>query len=109
MDILRWADAHHDRTGEWPDITSGELFDAPNEKWVNRQQGDFSRDGFVDATDLNSLALNWQRTLPVASLVPEPSTSALAIFALAAVTCLRRRTRGTRVAPLDWGAAMGLS
>ena len=35
MDILRWADAHYDRTGGWPDAKSGELFDAPNEKWVN--------------------------------------------------------------------------
>ena len=25
-DILRWADAHYDRAGEWPDIKSGELF-----------------------------------------------------------------------------------
>ena len=34
-DVLRWADAHHDRTGEWPETRSGELFDAPNEKWAN--------------------------------------------------------------------------
>ena len=35
VDILRWADAHYDRTGEWPEKKCGELFDAPNEKWVN--------------------------------------------------------------------------
>jgi len=37
-DVLRWADAHYDRTGEWPETKSGELFDAPNEKWVNIDQ-----------------------------------------------------------------------
>ncbi len=34
-DVLRLANAHHDRTGEWPETKSGERFDAPNEKWVN--------------------------------------------------------------------------
>ncbi len=38
VDILRWADAHHDRTGEWPKTKSGELFDAPDEKWRNIDQ-----------------------------------------------------------------------
>jgi len=37
-DVLRWADAHYERTGEFPDIKSGELFDAPNEKWVDIDQ-----------------------------------------------------------------------
>ena len=37
-DVLRWADAHYDRTGEWPDKKSGELFDAPSEKWANIDQ-----------------------------------------------------------------------
>src|SRR5208283_931343 len=31
--ILRWADAHHHRTGEWPQETSGEVVGAPGETW----------------------------------------------------------------------------
>ena len=38
VDILRWADAHYDRTGEWPETKFGELFDGPDEKWVNIDQ-----------------------------------------------------------------------
>jgi len=39
VDILRWGDAHYDRTGKWPETKSGELFDAPDEKWANRDSG----------------------------------------------------------------------
>jgi hypothetical protein len=31
--ILRWADAHHLQSGEWPNVNSGEVLDAPGEKW----------------------------------------------------------------------------
>ena len=31
--ILRWADAHHRRTGEWPTKLSGAVTDAPGETW----------------------------------------------------------------------------
>lgn len=31
--ILRWADAHHARTGNWPVATSGTIPDAPGETW----------------------------------------------------------------------------
>jgi hypothetical protein len=44
--ILRWADAHHKRTGMWPKPTSGPIADAPGETWmavqtalVNRRRG----------------------------------------------------------------------
>jgi len=33
--ILKWADAHHKRTGQWPDAKSGELLGEPGEKWQN--------------------------------------------------------------------------
>jgi hypothetical protein len=33
--ILRWADAHHRRTGRWPRLTSGPVHDAPGETWHN--------------------------------------------------------------------------
>ena len=31
--ILKWADAHHRKTGEWPTENSGEVFGAPGENW----------------------------------------------------------------------------
>ena len=32
--ILRWADIHHRRTGEWPNQGSGAVLAAPGEKWL---------------------------------------------------------------------------
>jgi hypothetical protein len=31
--ILTWADAHHERTGDWPNVNSGAVVDAPGERW----------------------------------------------------------------------------
>ena len=31
--ILAWAEAHHRRTGTWPNVSTGELYDDPNELW----------------------------------------------------------------------------
>jgi hypothetical protein len=31
--ILAWADAHHERTGVWPDVTTGAIHDCPDETW----------------------------------------------------------------------------
>ena len=31
--ILRWADAHHRRTGKWPSSESGPVAEAPGESW----------------------------------------------------------------------------
>jgi hypothetical protein len=31
--ILAWADAHHQRTGTWPNVGSGRVVDAPAENW----------------------------------------------------------------------------
>ena len=42
--ILKWADAHHQRTGEWPTENSGEVFGAPGENW-NNIAGAFYRGG----------------------------------------------------------------
>ena len=33
--ILEWADAHYKKTGDWPKVTSGEVLNAPGEKWMN--------------------------------------------------------------------------
>ncbi len=35
--ILKWSDAHHERTGDWPKVKSGPVFGAPGEKWQNIQ------------------------------------------------------------------------
>src|SRR5262249_6167740 len=31
--ILRWADAHHKRTGRWPNIMSGPVVGVAGERW----------------------------------------------------------------------------
>jgi hypothetical protein len=33
--ILRWADAHHRRTGEWPTGKTGFIVESPRDKWHN--------------------------------------------------------------------------
>jgi hypothetical protein len=33
--ILRWADEHHERTGDWPVVASGPVHDVPGETWAN--------------------------------------------------------------------------
>jgi superfamily II DNA or RNA helicase len=33
--ILQWADAHHQRTGKWPNVKTGEVLGEPGEKWAN--------------------------------------------------------------------------
>ena len=35
--ILAWADAHYNRTGQWPTNRSGAITDAPNETWAGVQ------------------------------------------------------------------------
>jgi hypothetical protein len=36
--ILIWADAHHEQTGQWPTRKSGPIADAPGETWANLDQ-----------------------------------------------------------------------
>jgi len=33
--ILAWADAHQERTGDWPTVKSGLVWEAVDEKWIN--------------------------------------------------------------------------
>jgi hypothetical protein len=33
--ILEWADAHHARTGKWPEQGSGQVWETADEKWIN--------------------------------------------------------------------------
>jgi hypothetical protein len=37
IQILDWADKHHQRTGNWPKTVSGSVLDAPDETWVGIQ------------------------------------------------------------------------
>ena len=53
--ILAWADAHHNRTGEWPLSTSEIVIDSPDEKWA-----------FIDAALRTGL-----RGLPGSSSLPQ--------------------------------------
>ena len=73
---------------------------ALGQNWLSHpitwQLGDFNADGTVDTNDLNQLALGWQQSIPAAaSTVPEPAAATLAVFIVAAVAHLRRRTLGT--------------
>ena len=36
--ILKWADAHHARTGDWPSAASGQIVDSPGETWCGIAQ-----------------------------------------------------------------------
>ena len=38
-DILCWADAHHQRTGYWPNDESGPIPEAANTSWMNVNEG----------------------------------------------------------------------
>jgi hypothetical protein len=42
--ILAWADAHHARTGAWPDARSGPVEGAPGESWKGLDRD--LRDGY---------------------------------------------------------------
>jgi hypothetical protein len=35
--IIAWADAHHSRTGKWPNQLAGPILEAPDESWQNVQ------------------------------------------------------------------------
>ena len=41
--IIKWGESHRERTGDWPSLKSGVVFDAPAEKWhdidVSLRQG----------------------------------------------------------------------
>ena len=34
-DLLKWADAHRERTGQWPSHKSGVVQEAPEERWID--------------------------------------------------------------------------
>jgi superfamily II DNA or RNA helicase len=52
--ILRWADAYHEKTGKWPRASSGELFNAPGETWAKIESA--LRQGTRGMPEASSLA-----------------------------------------------------
>jgi hypothetical protein len=52
--ILAWVDGHHERTGQWPRVDSGAVFDAPGETW--RKIDGALRGGFRGLSPGSSLA-----------------------------------------------------
>jgi len=73
-----------DYANDGDDRLSAFRFEVSEAMFVNDGQSNFYRFG-----------QNVNRPELTLTFVPEPSAAALAIFALAAVTCLRRRTLGT--------------
>ena len=54
--ILKWADAHHARTGKWPNTRTGPITDAPGERWDAVQNAlDFGYRGFPGGSSLTRL------------------------------------------------------
>jgi hypothetical protein len=54
--ILRWADAHHARTGQWPKITTGEIPGTGGDSWAAIQAAlDIGRRGLPGGSSLARL------------------------------------------------------
>jgi hypothetical protein len=72
--ILQWADAHYERTGQWPSVTAGDIPEAPGENWSAVDQS--LRHGHRGLRDRSSLAellkqhrgVRNSRTLPPLSI-----------------------------------------
>ncbi|MBI1374527.1 MAG: hypothetical protein GC159_17555 [Phycisphaera sp.] len=71
--ILSWADKQHKRTGQWPNITSGRVFDAPGESW--RPIDNAMRKGFRGLAGGTSLAQLLTEQRGVASRAARPGLS----------------------------------
>jgi hypothetical protein len=52
--ILAWADGHHERSGDWPTVYSGQVVEAPRETWINIDQA--LRKGLRSLEEGSSLA-----------------------------------------------------
>jgi hypothetical protein len=79
--ILRWADAHHERTGAWPSCWSGRLADAPGETW--RAVDKALRNGRRGLRGGSSLAQLLSKRRGVRSRISLPLLSARQVLAWA--------------------------
>jgi len=59
--ILEWMDEHHDRTGEWPTVESGEVRTCPSEQWsaINSALGNGMR-GLPGRSSLVHVAIQYR-------------------------------------------------
>lgn len=76
--ILAWADAHHRRTGRWPNLDAGPVVEAPGETWKAIDSAmRLGARGFPGGSSLTSLLAerravrnrSWQPALPVADIL----------------------------------------
>jgi len=70
-------------------ILAAHWLDADGVGWA---EGDFNRDGVVDDLDASILAAHWVFAGGAANAVPEPSSLAILVAALASSATMRRRT-----------------
>lgn len=81
--ILAWADAHYQRTGDWPSRQSGTVHGAPNEQWsrinfalVNGRRGLRGPSTLVKVFSTHRAALYHRRGIPLTrDLILEWATS----------------------------------
>jgi hypothetical protein len=81
--ILAWADAHHQRTGDWPRMRSGPIAGAPGETWrrVNSALMDGSR-SLGGSTTLARLLAD-HRGVPNVKALPKMTTGQIVTWARA--------------------------
>ena len=60
--ILSWMDAHHARTGQWPNLKSGSVVDVPGETWAALNKAlDLGRRGLLRGSSLARLLADRRR------------------------------------------------
>ncbi|MCH8970313.1 MAG: hypothetical protein IIA66_14500 [Planctomycetes bacterium] len=79
--ILAWADAHHERTGNWPATTTGPVHEAPDEGW--RAIDEVLRLGFRQLPGGSSLAQVLARQRKVVNRSSRPRLTVKQILAWA--------------------------
>lgn len=76
--ILKWADAHHQRTGAWPKRGSGPLAEAPGETWaaIDTALKQLTRGLYVGCSSLASLLAKYRGKERSRNLTPRGGTAA---------------------------------
>ncbi len=77
--ILAWADAHRERTGQWPQVYSGPVWDAPGEKWRNLDNAlRYGLRGLPGRSSLAQLLAEWRGLRNTQDLPPLTDAQILA-------------------------------